>query len=51
MNVLSNLSAGAAFGVALSASGVASPSVILGQMQLQNFHMLQSFLTASACSA
>jgi len=41
---------GAAFGSALTLSGVYSPSVIISQMQLRNFHMLESFLTASAIS-
>ncbi|KIX02992.1 uncharacterized protein Z518_06542 [Rhinocladiella mackenziei CBS 650.93] len=42
---------GAIFGSALTASGVYSPSVIVSQMGLSNFHMLKSFLAASACSA
>lgn len=42
---------GAIFGSALTASGVYSPSVIVSQMGLTNFHMLKSFLAASACSA
>jgi hypothetical protein len=42
---------GAAFGSALTFSGVWSPSVIISQMQLRNFHMLQAFLGASATSA
>lgn len=42
---------GALFGSALTASGVYSPSVIANQMSLANFHMLKSFLAASACSA
>ncbi|EKD16691.1 uncharacterized protein L3040_001432 [Drepanopeziza brunnea f. sp. 'multigermtubi'] len=42
---------GAFFGAALVAAGVYSPSVILGQMQLKNFHMLKTFLAASATSA
>lgn len=42
---------GLAFGAALSASRVYIPAVILGQMQLTDFHMLEVFLTASASSA
>ena len=42
---------GAIFGSAITAAGVYSPSVIQGQMALTNFHMVKSFLAASACSA
>lgn len=42
---------GVFFGAALIAAGVDSPSVILGQMQLRDFHMLKTFLAASATSA
>ncbi|KAI9053058.1 hypothetical protein LZ554_003328 [Drepanopeziza brunnea f. sp. 'monogermtubi'] len=42
-----SLTAGAVFGSALTASGVYSPSIIISQMQLSNFHMLQVFLAAS----
>jgi hypothetical protein len=48
--VLTQVLTGAAFGAALTLSGVYSPSVIISQMQLRNFHMLQTFLTASASS-
>ena len=48
--VLTQLLTGAAFGAALAFSGVYTPSVIISQMQLRNFHMLQTFLTASASS-
>ncbi|KAJ1323391.1 YeeE/YedE family protein [Microdochium nivale] len=41
---------GAAFGAALSLSGVWLPSVVLGQMHLQDFRMLQMFLSASGAS-
>lgn len=43
--------AGAAFGSALFASGVYSPAVISAQLKLSNFHMVKSFMTASASSA
>ncbi|KAL1845030.1 hypothetical protein VTK73DRAFT_1308 [Phialemonium thermophilum] len=42
---------GAVFGAALVAAGVFQPSVILSQFRLENWHMMQSFLTATACSA
>ena len=43
--------AGTLFGSALTASGVYLPSVIISQMELRDFHMLQVFLTASSASA
>jgi hypothetical protein len=49
-HVAANIITGAAFGSALTLSGVYSPSVIISQMQLRNFHMLETFLTASAIS-
>jgi hypothetical protein len=42
---------GAIFGAALSAAGVVSPSVIIGQMKLLDFRMVNVFLTATASSA
>ncbi|RMZ23294.1 hypothetical protein D0859_12674 [Hortaea werneckii] len=42
---------GGLFGSALAISGVANPRIILDQLQFTNFHMLLTFLTASACSA
>lgn len=42
---------GLAFGASLVASGVYQPSVILGQLSLENWHMIQSFLTATATSS
>ncbi|KAH8884791.1 YeeE/YedE family protein, partial [Thozetella sp. PMI_491] len=41
---------GAVFGAALTAAGVYHPSVILSQLQFTDWHMLQSFLTATATS-
>ncbi len=41
---------GMAFGAALTAAGVYQPSVIISQLQLQNWHMIQSFLAAAASS-
>ncbi|KAJ1323368.1 YeeE/YedE family protein [Microdochium nivale] len=42
---------GSIFGAGLALSGVASPQVIKDQFRLQDFHMLATFLTASATSA
>jgi len=48
---MDHLVSGAAFGAALTASGVYQPSVILSQLNFTNFHMLQAFLTGAAGSA
>ncbi|KAK3324713.1 hypothetical protein B0T19DRAFT_237085 [Cercophora scortea] len=48
---MDTLISGAAFGAALTASGVFQPSVIITQLQFTNFHMIQAFLTAAASSA
>ncbi|KAK1827611.1 hypothetical protein QBC39DRAFT_266732 [Podospora conica] len=48
---MDHLVSGAAFGAALTASGVFQPTVILGQLQFQNFQMIQTFLTATGTSA
>ncbi|KAI1425438.1 hypothetical protein F5Y12DRAFT_375524 [Xylaria sp. FL1777] len=45
-----SLLSGAAFGAALTATGMYEPTVILSQMKLENWHMVQTFLTASAAS-
>ncbi|KEF60896.1 uncharacterized protein A1O9_02460 [Exophiala aquamarina CBS 119918] len=50
-HILLTAASGMIFGSAITASGVYSPSVIQSQMSLTNFHMLKSFLAASACSA
>lgn len=42
---------GGLFGAALTVSGVYLPPTIISQMQLQDFHMLSVFLTASSTSA
>ncbi|KAK0627788.1 hypothetical protein B0T14DRAFT_535497 [Immersiella caudata] len=47
---MDHLVSGAAFGAALTASGVYQPSVIISQLKLDNFHMLQAFLTGAAGS-
>ncbi|KAI1118875.1 hypothetical protein F5Y14DRAFT_183274 [Nemania sp. NC0429] len=41
---------GAAFGAALAATGIYQPTVIISQMKLENWHMVQTFLTASGAS-
>lgn len=50
-SLLAEYGAGVSFGAALFASGVYSPAVISAQLQLTNFHMIKSFMTASAASA
>ncbi|KAH7346209.1 YeeE/YedE family protein [Rhexocercosporidium sp. MPI-PUGE-AT-0058] len=49
--MIKSMLSGSIFGAALIAAGVYSPSVIIGQMQLSDFHMLKTFLAASASSA
>lgn len=51
VTTLNSVLAGAGFGAALTAAGVFSPAIIIGQLRLENFHMLKTFLTASATSA
>ncbi|KAK5079535.1 hypothetical protein LTR70_009371 [Exophiala xenobiotica] len=46
-----SLATGVTFGSALTLSGVAGPYIIINQFRLSDFHMLLTFLTASACSA
>jgi hypothetical protein len=50
-STLRSVASGAAFGAALTAAGVYSPAVIIGQLKLENFHMLKTFIAASASSA
>lgn len=42
---------GVIFGSALTAAGVFEPVVIIGQMRLEDFHMLKAFIAASGSSA
>lgn len=49
--ILRSMLSGAIFGSALVAAGVYAPMIIIGQMQFQDFHMLKTFLAASASSA
>lgn len=48
---METLLSGAAFGAALTASGVFDPQAIVSQLTLQDWHMLQTFLTAIGSSA
>ena len=48
---MNTLVTGAAFGAALTVSGVYQPSVIVSQLKFENWHMIQAFLTAAASSA
>lgn len=50
-SMLDTIACGAAFGAALAAAAVHQPSVIVSQLGLTNFHMLESFLAAAASSA
>ncbi|ORY63251.1 YeeE/YedE family protein [Pseudomassariella vexata] len=47
---MDTLICGAAFGSALTAAGVHQPYVIISQLTLDNFHMVESFLAAGATS-
>ncbi|KAK8080670.1 hypothetical protein PG997_008488 [Apiospora hydei] len=49
--MLDTVACGAAFGAALAAAAVHQPYVIVSQLRLTNFHMLESFLAAAASSA
>ena len=50
-DILRSAGSGVVFGVALTASRVYHPLVIINQMRLTDFHMLEVFLTAGATSA
>jgi hypothetical protein len=50
-DILRSGGAGIIFGVALTSSQVYHPAVIINQMRLTNFHMLEVFLTAGAISS
>lgn len=51
MSAVATVLTGAAFGASLVASGVFQPSVIVSQLRLEDWHMAQAFLTATASSA
>jgi hypothetical protein len=42
---------GLAFGAALVAAGVYQPGVIISQLKLEDWHMIQAFLAATASSS
>ncbi|KPM44363.1 hypothetical protein AK830_g2195 [Neonectria ditissima] len=48
---MATLLSGAVFGAATVAAGVAYPSVIISQFKFEDWHMLQTFLGATASSA
>ncbi|KAI1172435.1 hypothetical protein F4777DRAFT_513577 [Nemania sp. FL0916] len=48
--MLDSLVSGVVFGAALTATGMYEPAVIVSQMKLENWHMVQTFLTASSAS-
>lgn len=50
-STLAIAASGAVFGGALFAAGVTAPSVVIGQMQLGDLHMLKVFVVGSASSA
>lgn len=50
LSMLDSFLSGAAFGAALAATGMYQPTVIISQMKLENWHMVQTFLTASGAS-
>jgi hypothetical protein len=50
-NQLAIAASGVVFGGALLASGVTPPSVVIGQMQVTDLHMLKVFVVGSASSA
>jgi hypothetical protein len=47
----STLLSGAAFGASLLLASFHQPLAIISQLRLENHHMVQAFLTASAASA
>jgi hypothetical protein len=48
---MATLLSGAAFGAAMLASGFHHPSVVISQLKFENWHMFQTFMTATAASA
>lgn len=49
--MLDIIATGVGFGAALVASGMYSPYLIASQFTLQRWNMVQTFLTATGCSA
>lgn len=48
---MATLLSGAAFGAAMVAAGLHQPSIVVSQMKFENWHMVQTFLAATASSA
>lgn len=48
---ISSLVIGALFGIAVTASGIASSAVIKSQLQVNNYFLSQVYIVSSACSA
>lgn len=48
---MATLMSGAAFGAAMLASGFHHPSIVISQLKFENWHMFQTFITATAASA
>lgn len=44
------VASGLAFGAALVAAGVYRPDIIISQLKLEDWHMIQAFLAATASS-
>ncbi|RCI10553.1 hypothetical protein L249_4421 [Ophiocordyceps polyrhachis-furcata BCC 54312] len=51
MDFIAAAVSGAAFGAAMTAAGFHDPSLIIDQMNLKRWHMLQAFMAATASSA
>lgn len=49
-SIMNTFLSGATFGAALAVSGVYQPRVIISQLTLQDWHMIEAFLTATASS-
>lgn len=49
--MLETIATGLGFGAALVASGMYSPYLIASQFTMQKWNMVQTFLTATGCSA
>lgn len=51
MDLVTTTVSGAAFGAALTASGVWNPATIIEQMRFNDFHMVKVFMMANSASA
>lgn len=45
------VASGIVFGAAMTAAGFHDPSLVVGQMKVENWHMVQTFMAATASSA